>query len=76
MVQTPNLLPALKTDLGGLFGFLSFFLFPVKQRFAWRICAYSNLGILLAEYTKEKVGSAHAAPASLNQTLGALGNWI
>lgn len=55
---------------------LIFFLFLVRQRFAWRIRDYSNLGILLAEYMKEEVGSAHAAPASLNQTPDALGNWI
>ncbi|NXT62337.1 CDK12 kinase, partial [Chaetops frenatus] len=43
------------------------------DRFAWRIRDYSNLGILLAEYMKEKGGSAHAAPASPNQTPDALG---
>lgn len=76
MVQTPNLLPALKTDLGMLFASLSPFLFLLKQRFAWRIRDCSNLGILLAEYMKEKVGSARSAAASPNQTLGALGNGI
>lgn len=41
---------------------INFILFLVKQRFAWRIRDYSNLGSLLTEYMKEKVGSAHAAP--------------
>lgn len=71
MVEAPNLLLALKTDLGRLFGSPNFFLFLVRQRFAWRIRDYSNLGSLLTEYMKEKVGSAH-----VNQTPDALGNWI
>lgn len=48
----------------------------MKQRFTWRVRDCSNLGILLTEHMKEKGGSAHAAPASLNQTPDALGNEI